>query len=265
MHSLGPFETVLVERDANGIVTATLNRPDARNAISRTMAAELSTLCRALAADGEIRAMILTGAGDKAFCAGADLRERQSMTPAERTAHTAAIEAAAEAIAALPFPVVAAVRGFALAGGTELAIACDLRVAGESAAFGLPEVRIGIFPGAGGVHRLPVLIGLGAARDLLFTGRQVSAEEAYRLGLADRLVADDAVMAEARDIAGQIARNAPLGVRAVKLALRQSQGLGIEDSRLAVNALRTPLDATDDYQEGLAAFAEKRAPRFQGR
>ena len=258
------FTTLIVQDSGDGMRLVTLNRPAARNAISGIMASELSDLCAQLADDPDVRALVLTGAGEKAFCAGADLRERQTMTPVERSAHTAAIEAAAEALAALPFPTIAAVRGFALAGGTELAIACDLRVAGRSATFGLPEVKIGIFPGAGGVHRLPLLIGLGAARDLLFSGRQVDAEESYRLGLADRLVDDDAVLPEALKLAQQIAANAPLGVRAVKLALRQSQGMGIGDARIAVNALRTPLDVSQDYAEGLAAFAEKRAPRFTG-
>ncbi|MFM9105280.1 MAG: enoyl-CoA hydratase/isomerase family protein [Chloroflexota bacterium] len=260
-----PFTTLLTGRDDAGVVRVELNRPEARNAISRVMASEIARLCLALAGDAGVRALVLSGAGGKAFCAGADLRERQHLTPSERTAHTVAIEAAAEAIAALPFPTIAAVHGFALAGGCELAVACDLRVAGRGAVFGLPEVKIGIFPGAGGVHRLPHLIGLGAARDLLFTGRQAPAAEAFRLGLVDRLVDDDLVMDAALDLAAQIATNAPLGVRAVKLALRQSQGMGIEDARLAVNALRAPLDATDDYQEGLAAFAEKRSPRFRGR
>ncbi len=130
----------------------------------------------------DVRAVIVTGAGERAFCAGADLKERRMLAPDERAAHTAAIEAAAEALAALPMPTIAAVRGFALAGGAELAIACDLRVAAEDATFGFPEVKIGIFPGAGGALRLPRLVGSGAARDLLFTGRQIAAEEAFRMG-----------------------------------------------------------------------------------
>jgi enoyl-CoA hydratase len=159
---------------------------------------------------------------------------------------------------------IAAVRGFALAGGTELAIACDLRVAGTDAVFGLPEVKIGIFPGAGGVLRLPRLVGAGAARDLLFTGRQVGAEEASRLGLIDRLVEPEAVLTAARALAGQVAANAPLAVRAVKRALGESFGLVEAEARRTVNRHRATLDATADYQEGLAAFAERRAPRFRG-
>ena len=168
---LRPYETILVAEEAEGqIVTLTLNRPEARNAISRRMAAELADALLDLGGRREARVVIVTSAGDRAFCAGADLKERLTLSPDERIAHTAAIEAAAEALAALPMVTIAAVRGFALAGGTELAIACDLRVAATDAVFGLPEVKIGIFPGAGGVLRLPRLVGAGAARDLLFTG-----------------------------------------------------------------------------------------------
>jgi enoyl-CoA hydratase/carnithine racemase len=206
----------------------------------------------------------VTGAGDRAFCAGADLKERRMLSADERSAHTTAIEAAAEALAALPMPTIAAIKGFALAGGAELAIACDLRVAAEDATLGFPEVKIGIFPGAGGALRLPRTVGSGAARDLLFTGRRVTAEEAFRIGLVDRLVSPQSVLETAGELAVLIAANAPLAVRAVKSALEKSQGLALRDARSAVSALRAALDATADYEEGLAAFAEKRAPRFTG-
>jgi enoyl-CoA hydratase/carnithine racemase len=187
------------------------------------------------------------------------------LSPEERFAHTAAIEAAAEALAALPMPTIAAVRGFALAGGAELAIACDLRVAADDAIFGFPEVKIGIFPGAGGALRLPRIVGGGSARDLLFTGRRLTAEEAFRLGLVDRLTPAESVLETAAELASSIAANAPLAVRAVKRALEASHGTRHDDARRAVNWLRAPLDNTDDYEEGLAAFAEKRSPRFTGR
>lgn len=248
----------------DGIATVTLNRPQALNAINRVLADEISRACALLRDRNDVRVVILTGAGERAFCAGADLRERGSMTAGERNAHRASIEAAAEDLANLPMPTIAAVRGYALAGGTELAIACDLRVAGTDAVFGVPEVKIGIFPGAGGVLRLPPLIGLGNARDLLFTGRQVSAAEAARLGLVTRLVDPEAVLPTARELAGQIAANAPLALRAVKDALRVSVGLPAADARREVNQRRMALDDTADYEEGLQAFAEKRQPRFTG-
>lgn len=248
----------------DGIATVTLNRPHALNAINRALAQELSAACRRLRDRVDVRVAIVTGAGDRAFCAGADLRERGGMTPRERNAHRADIEAAAEDLANLPMPTIAAVRGYALAGGTELAIACDLRVAATDAIFGVPEVKIGIFPGAGGVLRLPPLIGLGNARDLLFTGRHVSADEAASMGLITRLVTPEDLLPAAREIAVQIAANAPLALRAVKDALRVSNGLPAPQARSEVNQRRMALDDTADYDEGLRAFGEKRQPKFTG-
>jgi enoyl-CoA hydratase/carnithine racemase len=260
------FATIRLDwHDDGRIALLTLERPAARNAIDRRMAAELAQACELLTGADGVRAAILTGAGERAFCAGADLRERGALALAERTAHTVAIEAAAEAAAALPMPTIAAVRGYALAGGAELAIACDLRVAAVDATFGFPEVRVGIFPGAGGAIRLPALIGLGAARDLLFTGRQIDAPTALRLGLVDRLEPPEHVLDAAFALAREIASNAPLAVRAVKQALASSIGRPPAAARSPVNALRAALDATDDYAEGLRAFAERRAPQFHGR
>lgn len=262
----GLSQSVLLNVDGEShIATLTLNRPEALNAISRELAADLLAVCDALTGRDDVWAVIVTGAGERAFCAGADLKERRLLAPEERAAHTAAIEAAAEALAALPMPTVAAVRGFALAGGAELAIACDLRVAAVDATFGFPEVKIGIFPGAGGALRLPRILGGGAARDLLFTGRRVTAGEALRLGLVNRLVPAESVLEAATELAVSIAANAPLAVRAVKRAVEASHGRSPADARRAVTALRAALDTTDDYEEGLAAFAERRSPRFTGR
>jgi enoyl-CoA hydratase/carnithine racemase len=256
-------QTVLVER-TGAIATVTLNRPAARNALSRQLVSELLAALADLVGEEQLRALILTGAGDRAFCAGADLVERRTLTPAELTAHTESINAVCDALADFPTPTIAGIRGFALAGGAELAIACDLRVAGEDAVFGYPEVKIGVFPGAGGVVRLPQLVGSGAARDLLYTGRNVTADEAFRIGLVDRLVPADRVLAVARDLAEEIAANAPLAVRAVKRALVESTGLAGPDAHRAVARHRRPLDATADYAEGLAAFADRRRPDFRG-
>lgn len=259
------WKTIQLTTDDHGAVTLlTLNRPEALNAISRDLAADLLAACTDLKSANP-RVMVLTGAGERAFCAGADLKERRSLSAHERTAHTVAIETAAEALATLPMPTIAAVRGYALAGGAELAVACDLRVAGNDAVFGFPEVKIGIFPGAGGVLRLPRIVGGGAARDLLFTGRQIDAADAFRLGLIDRLTAPEDVLPTALTLAGQIAANAPLAVRAVKRALFESENLPYAEARSRVNALRATLDDTDDYEEGLRAFAERRTPRFSGR
>lgn len=259
------FHDIRLDRFDDGrVVCLTLCRPEARNAISRRLAVELQQACGRVVADSAVRALIVAGEGERAFSAGADLRERRRLSPSDRAAHTAAIEAAAEALASLPMPTVAAVRGFALAGGAELAVACDLRVAGTDAIFGFPEVRIGIFPGAGGVLRLSPLVGAGAARDLLFTGRRIDAVEAHRIGLVDRLVEPPLVVEAAVELARSIALNGPLAVRAVKKALRAAEGRLPAVARAEVNALRAALDDTADYDEGLAAFAEKREPRFRG-
>jgi enoyl-CoA hydratase/carnithine racemase len=251
--------------DTTHVATVTLDRPHALNAISRALAADLLRVCEDLTGRHEVWATIVSGAGERAFCAGADLKERRSLSAEQRREHTRAIEAAAEALAALPMPTIAAIRGYALAGGAELAVACDLRVAASDAILGFPEVKIGIFPGAGGVLRLPAIVGGGAARDLLYTGRQVAADEAYRLGLVDRLVAPGSVLAEAGALATSIGANAPLAVRAIKQGLRESPGASYGEARTIVNQLRATLDDTADYEEGLAAFAEKRPPRFSGR
>jgi enoyl-CoA hydratase/carnithine racemase len=259
------WETILLSTDAGeGVATLTLNRPQALNAISRQLATDLLAACDLLSRLGEVRAVVVTGAGERAFCAGADLKERLGLSAAERAEHTARIEAAAEALAALPMPAIAAIRGYALAGGSELAIACDIRVASDEAVMGFPEVKVGIFPGAGGALRLPRIVGNGAARDLLFTGRQIAAEEAFRIGLVDRLVATDHVLSTASALATEIAQNAPLAVRAVKQALAESQGQSPTQARRIVNALRMSLDGSQDYEEGLRAFAERRPPQFTG-
>jgi enoyl-CoA hydratase/carnithine racemase len=264
--NIGEWSTVaLTVEEERQIALLTLNRPEALNSISRELASDLHGACMHLSERTDVRAVVLTSAGDRAFCAGADLKERRTLNGQERAEHTAAIEAAAEALAALPMPVIAAIRGYALAGGAELAVACDLRVAATNAVIGFPEVKIGIFPGAGGVLRLPHIVGNGAARDLLFTGRQVDADEALRMGLIDRLTEPDAVVDEALSIAEAIAVNAPLAVRAVKQALLESGGQPYAIARQRVNALRATLDATADYEEGLLAFAERRMPRFTGR
>lgn len=260
------YDTIrLSSHDDGRIVVLVLDRPEVRNAISRRLAQELHDACARLAEDASIRVLVLTGAGERAFCAGADLSERRTFTAADRLDHLVAIEAAAEALATLSMPTIAAVRGYALAGGAELAIACDLRVVATDAVFGFPEVRIGIFPGAGGAHRLPRLIGYGAARDLLFTGRQVGAEEALRLRLVDRVVGPTMTIDTALALAREIAANAPLAVRAVKQAVEDSHGLSVEAARHVVMGYRVSLERTADYDEGLAAFAEKRSPDFTGR
>lgn len=250
---------LLVERNGD-TVTLVLNRPSVRNALNRALADAIATAARDLARDEQLRAVIVRGA-PPAFSAGADLTERLALPPEERTAHTEAIAAAVEAVAELPVPTLAAVSGACLAGGAELALACDLRIADTTARFGFPEVRRGIFPGAGGIVRLPQLVGPGRAADLLFSGRIIDAEEAFRIGLVDQLCApaelDRAVAEWLREL--QLA--APGAVRAAKAALRRA--LTCDAVTLAdIRALRRALDRSPEYEEGLRSFAEKRAPRW---
>lgn len=255
---------VLVRRDGD-VALLTLNRPESRNALSLALMRETLRRLEGLAGDASLRALVVTGAGERAFCAGADLIERQTLSPEERTDHTRLIDTAANALEQFPVPVIAAIRGYALAGGAELAIACDLRVASTDAVLGYPEVKIGVFPGAGGAVRLPRIVGQAVARDLLYTGRRVNAAEAFRVGLVDRLTEPEAVLPAALALANEIAAGAPLAIRALKRALLESAGLPDQDAHRVVAQHRQPLDATADYQEGLNAFAERRPPHFTGR
>jgi enoyl-CoA hydratase/carnithine racemase len=258
-------QTLVIERSSDGIIQIILNRPEVHNALNRKLVTELLAALGELNLDATVRAAILTGAGARAFSTGADLRERLHLTPDERTAHTATIAEAADALARFPVPVIAAVRGYALAGGAELAIACDLRIASRDAKFGFPEVKIGIFPGAGGVVRLPRLVGHGAANDLLFTGRPIEAAEARQLGLANQVTDNDQVMSAAQNVARQIAANGPLAIRALKAAMRAMDEHGAAEAHRIVAQHRRRLDHSADYAEGLTAFSERRPPRFQGK
>lgn len=247
-----------------GLATLTLNRPAALNALSRQLATALRDTARELATRADLRVVVVRGAGERAFCTGADLKERRTLSPEEKGAHTAEILAAADAVAALPVPVIAAVRGYALAGGLELALACDIRIAAADAVFGLTEVAIGIFPGAGGPVRLPRLIGPGKAKELIFSGRRVGADEALRCGLVEQVTPVADLDATVLALAGQIRDAAPLAVRAVKRVLNVVPDLPEAAALAYTEALRRPLDATRDYAEGLRAFAERRKPRFTG-
>jgi len=250
---------LLVHRDGT-VVTLTLNRPAVRNALDLALARALSAAARELARDETVRAVIVRGT-PPAFCAGADLTERLSLTPEERTEHTDAIAAAVEALAELPVPTIAAISGACLAGGAELALACDLRFADTTARFGFPEVRRGIFPGAGGVVRLPQLIGPARAADLLFSGRILDAQEAFRIGLVDQLCEPGQLDARIESWLRELRQAAPGAVRAAKAALRRA--LTCDAVTLAdIRALRRALDRSPEYEEGLRAFAEKRAPSW---
>lgn len=254
-----------LDRRSPAIACLKLNRPAARNALGRALVADLRGHLAELAADPTVRVLIIAATQESnAFCAGADLVERTTMSPEERIDHLHAISGVCEEIAIFPTPTIAQLHGYVLGGGCEVALACDIRIAAEGSVFAMPEVSVGLFPGAGGVTRLPKLIGPGKAREMMFSGRRVQVKEAAQIGLVDRVVAQDTLTDSVHELAEQIAANAPLAVRALKRALHASDNLPIEQATAAVLKERLPLDQTRDYLEGITAFAEKRKPNYTG-
>lgn len=255
------FEEVLVTVE-EGIATATLDRPDRYNALGVRIVNELNDMLDEIERDSEARVLILTGAGERAFCSGVDLKERREMDADGRWAHNRALNEFAERLAKLQIPTIAAINGLALGGGFEITLACDFRVAAEHAELGLPEVGIGIIPGAGGTQRLPRLIGPTRAKDLIFTARRIDAAEALEMGILSRIVPANQLTDAAKEIAGAIAQNSPLAVAYAKASIDVGLETSIEQGlRFETAAIRTTL-ASEDYREGLAAFAEKRPSEF---
>ena len=241
-----------------------LDRPEALNALNTVMLVRLAQTCAELAPDSGVRAIVLTATGDRAFCVGADLKERQLMTDAQWLAQRQVFRTAFGELLRLPQPVIAAVHGYALGGGCELALNCDLVVADETAQFGLPETTVGLVPGCGGTQLSMRRLGVGRAADLLLTGRRVKAAEAERIGLADRLVPAGNAGATALEMAGAIAANSPVAVRAVKRAMRQGWGVGLPAALDIEDAAWRTAALSGDRREGIAAFNEKRDPVWPG-
>ena len=259
------METIALER-SGAVATVTLNRPAVLNALNLRLLDELSATLAELDADDAVRAVILTGAGTKAFAAGADIGELNAL-PSARAAEAQARrgQALTVAIERMRVPVIAAVNGFALGGGCELAIACDIRIASENAKFGQPEVNLGILPGYGGTQRLTRLVGEGWAMYLCLTGEMIGAQEALRIGLVQNVTAADGLLAEAMRVANLIAAKAPLAIDHAKRAIVDGAALTLADG-LALEALRFGAAVvTDDFREGSSAFLEKRKPAFSGR
>ncbi|RFS86349.1 enoyl-CoA hydratase [Actinomadura spongiicola] len=244
------------------VVEIVLDRAEALNALSTAMARRLAMVCAEVAADDSVRAVVLSAAGEKAFCVGADLKERNAMTDAELLAQRPVFRAAFGGVLNLPQPVIAAVHGFALGGGCEFALSADLIVADETAVFGLPEVGVGLVPGGGGTQLALRRLGPGRAADLVFTGRRLGVDEAVEYGLADQKVPAGKAREEALALAGVIAGNSPVAVRAAKRALRLGAGVSLEAGLdLEENAWRTAAISAD-RREGIAAFTEKRKPNW---
>ncbi len=260
-----PSEAGLVSAEREGdLVWLTIQRPEVMNCLSFPVLLRFRTLLEELAEDLSIRGLLITGAGDQAFCAGADLKERKHM-PAERVPlFVRNIRALMDDVEAMPQPTIAVINGFAFGGGTELALACDLRVAAAQAEVGLTEVSLAIIPGAGGTQRLPRLIGKSRAKDLVLTGRKIGAAEAEEIGLVNRVAARGKLRETAIELARAIAANGPVAVRAAKAAIDGGSELplarGLEhEARCYERVL-----GTKDRLEALAAFVEKRKPRYTG-
>jgi enoyl-CoA hydratase len=254
-----------VERRDGGVVVVTIDRPEALNALNREALSELRDRLRGLAVDTDVRVLVLTGAGDRAFAAGADIKEMSDMTVLEGHAWGTLGHECTRLLESMPKPTIAAVNGFALGGGCELALACDIRYASEQAKFGQPEINLAVIPGWGGTQRLARAVGPSLAKDLILTGRTIDAAEALRIGLVSAVYPPDELMEKALTAAAALAEKSPVALSAAKdAANRALQGdLGSGLSYEAI--LFAALFATEDQKEGMAAFVEKRAPRFQGR
>ncbi len=256
------YETLLTEaRDGIGVVT--VNRPDVRNAVNRRVMEDLRAALDEFREDGRVGAVVFTGAGEKAFVAGADIGELRERTMLDGLA--AKMQRLCDEIEGFEKPTIAAVNGYALGGGCELAMACDIRLASENARFGLPETALSIIPGAGGTQRLARLVGKGRAVEMIFTGRMVDAEEAHGIGLVSKVVPQAELLDAARETASRILSKGPLAVRLARLAIQTGfetdQRTGLVVERLAQAVLYT----SEDKQEGTSAFLEKRNPDFKGR
>jgi enoyl-CoA hydratase len=257
------YQTIRYEA-ADGVATVTLNRPEVLNAMNDLMRAELTRCFAGLADDDAVRVVVVTGAGERAFSAGADIREFVEPQPAVRFRERRRRVDFRRAMDACAQPLVAAIRGYALGGGLELALACDIRLAAEDAQLGLTEIDLAIIPGGGGTQRLPRLVGRGKALELILTGMRVSAREALGIGLVERVVPAARVGAEAQALARTLADKAPVALRYAKEAVTKGAELPLAHGLRLEHDLATLLRTTEDRAEGARAFLEKRRPRWTG-
>jgi enoyl-CoA hydratase len=258
------FENLLLET-REGVAVVTVNRPDKLNALNDKTVTELDGVFESLGGDASVRGVILTGAGEKAFVAGADVGELASLSPSAAHLRAANGQRVFDLIERLGKPVIAAVNGYALGGGCELAMACTIRIAAESARFGQPEINLGLIPGYGGTQRLTRLVGVGRALELLLSGDHISASEADRIGLVSRVVPDASLMTEAKACAAALSVKPPIAVRCILDAVHQGSHLPMTEAQALEAALFGVVAGTEDMREGTAAFLQKRKAEFKGK
>ena len=258
------YANILLQHEGD-IAILMINRPKALNALNSDTLSELSAALDELGKDSEVKAVIITGSGEKAFIAGADISQMKDFSSLEGRKFAQLGQATFRKIELLPQPVIAAVNGFALGGGCELAMACDMRVAGENARFGQPEVTLGLTAGFGGTQRLPRLVGTGIASELLFSGDMIDAQEAYRIGLVNKVYPLENLMAEAKKLAKRIAGRAPVAVQLSKSAIQRGINLDMDSAQAYEAEVFGLTFSTADQTEGCTAFVEKRKPAFTGR
>ena len=256
--------SILASERRGAALLLTLDRPEAMNALSSALVGAIRDAVRGAAKDLSIRGIVVTGAGGKAFSAGTDLKERRTLDDAQKAAQSRSLLELTYDLRASPQPIVAAVGGWCLGGGLELALACDLRFAAEDARFGFPEMTLGAYPGSGGPVTLSRLVGPARAKDLLFSARQLDAREALAYGIVDRVVPRAQLVESALAWVAQVEATAPLAIAALKRSLHDGESMDFEAAAEHDQKLRRPLDATKDYAEGMAAHFGKRKPAFRG-
>ncbi len=257
-------ENTVLYKIENKICTIILNRERVMNAINKDLLTNLKKVLEDLRFNDDARVIVITGSGDKAFCSGADLKERITLSEQQVKQFIFEIRTNLSAIANYPKPIIAAINGLALGGGTELALACDIRVASNNAKMGLTETKLAIIPGGGGTQRLPRLIGYGKAKELIFTGRMVDAEEALQIGLVNKITSSENLLTEVYKMAEMICQNGPIAVEQAKKAVNRGCEVDLETGLAFESEAYQSCIPTKDRVEGLKAFSEKRKPEYQG-
>lgn len=257
--------TMLKYEKEEPLATITINRPEVRNALSNSLVEELAGAFAAVEKDEAVRVLIITGEGDKAFMAGADVKEMEARDFVLGRKQTRRRQEVFNMLAEMPIPVIAAVNGFALGAGLEMALACTLRVASTGARFGSPEINLGIIPGDGATQRLPRLVGFGRAMEMVLTGEMIDAETAHRIGLVNRLTEPEKLMDEVKKLALLLVSKSPLALQYAKEAVNRSLEVGLNEGMAHESYLHALACATEDKKEGVSAFLEKRTPQFRGR